>query len=156
MSSSTRQRLAREVRRSDADLAELALCISAEADPSLDVDVALLRVDALADGLLTSGTLVGEPESDAQALADHLAGRHGFSGDVEHYHDPSNALLSHVLDTRRGLPITLSVLYVAVARRVRIPAWGIALPGHFYVGVGTPDRTIVLDPFQSGLVVAHE
>lgn len=156
MSSSTRQRLAREVRRSDADLAELALCISAESDPSLDVDVALLRVDALADGLLTSGTLAGDPESDAQALADHLGGRHGFSGDVEHYHDPGNALLSRVLDTHRGLPITLSVLYVAVARRVRVPAWGIALPGHYYVGVGTPDRTIVLDPFQAGIVVAHE
>lgn len=153
MSSSTRHRLAREVRRSDADLAELALCICAERDPDLDVDTALLRVDALADGLLTSGRLSGDPESDATALARYLAEDHGFTGDVDDYHDPANGLLSEVLDRHRGLPIVLSVLYVSVARRVRIPAWGIAHPGHYYVGVGTRDRTTVLDPFHDGAVV---
>lgn len=156
MTSSTRRRLAREVRRADADLAELALCISAERDADLDVDQALLRVDAFADGLLTSGTLTGEAAADARALADHLARRQGFTGDTDDYHDPANALLSEVLDRRRGMPITLSVLYVAVARRVRIPAWGIAHPGHYYVGVGTPDDVTVLDPFDHGQVVSPE
>lgn len=156
MSTSTRRRLAREVRRSDADLAELALCISAERDPDLDVDAALLRVDALADGLLTSGTLTGDDRRDADALAAYLAGTQGFTGDVEDYHDPANGLLDAVLERRRGLPITLSVLYVAVARRVRVPAWGIAHPGHYYVGVGTRDRTVVLDPFAGGTVVSHD
>lgn len=156
MSTSTRRRLAREVRRSDADLAELALCISAERDPDLDVDAALLRVDALADGLLTAGTLTGDPHEDAGALVTYLAHTQGFTGDVDDYHDPANGLLHAVLERRRGMPITLSVLYVAVARRVRIPAWGIAHPGHYYVGVGTPDRTTVLDPFHDGQVVSPE
>ena len=156
MSSSTRRRLAREVRRSDADLAELALCISAEHDPDLDVDAALLRVDALADGLLTGGTLTGDPAADATALAAYLAGERGFTGDVDDYHDPANGLLSAVLDRRRGMPITLSVLYVSVARRLRVPAWGIAHPGHYYVGVGTPDRATVLDPFHDGAVVTTD
>ncbi len=132
------------------------MCICAERDPNLDVDAALLRVDALADGLLTAGTLTGEAHADAVALADYLAGTQGFTGDDEDYHDPANGLLAAVLDRRRGMPITLSVLYVAVARRVRIPAWGIAHPGHFYVGVGTPDRTTVLDPFHDGQVVDPE
>ena len=153
MSTSTRRRLAREVRRSDADLAELALCICAERDPELDVDTALLRVDALADGLLTSGTLTGDARQDAEALAAYLAGTQGFTGDAEDYHDPANGLLDAVLERRRGMPITLSVLYVSVARRVRIPAWGIAQPGHYYVGVGTPEATTVLDPFHDGQVV---
>lgn len=156
MSSSTRRRLAREVRRSDADLAELALCVSAEHDPHLDVDAALLRVDALADGLLTSSTLTGDASTDAAALAAYMAGRQGFTGDTDDYHDPANGLLSEVLRRRRGIPITLSVLYVSVARRVRLPAWGIAHPGHYYVGVGTPDRTTVLDPFHDGVIVTAE
>lgn len=156
MTSSTRRRLAREVRRADADLAELALCISAERDTDLDVDQALLRVDALADGLLTSGALTGDPSADALALADHLARRQGFTGDTDDYHDPANALLSRVLDRRRGMPITLSVLYVSVARRLRIPAWGIAHPGHYYVGVGTRDHVTVLDPFDRGQVVTTD
>lgn len=153
MTSSTRRRLAREVRRSDADLAELALCISAEHDPDLDVDAALLRIDALADGLLTSGRLTGDPHADATALAAYLHRERGFTGDVDDYHDPANGLLSQVLDRHRGLPIILSVLYIAVARRVRLPAWGIALPGHYYVGIGTRDQTTVLDPFSGGEVV---
>jgi regulator of sirC expression with transglutaminase-like and TPR domain len=156
VTTSTRKRLAREVRRKDADLAELALCICAERDQDLDVDAALLRVDALADGLLTRGSLTGDPPEDAAALAAYLAGEQGFTGDVEDYHDPVNGLLTEVLDRHRGLPIVLSVLYVAVARRVRIPAWGIAHPGHYYVGVGTPDRPIVLDPFHDGAVVEQE
>lgn len=154
--SPSRRRLAREVRRSDADLAELALCICAERDHDLDVDAALLRVDALADGLLTRRTLTGDAEHDARALAAYLARDHGFTGDADDYHDPANGLLTEVLDRRRGLPILLAVLYVSVARRARIPAWGIAQPGHFYVGIGTPDRTTVLDPFQDGAVVSPE
>lgn len=156
MAPTTRQRLARQVRRSDADLAELALCIGAEADRDLDVDGTLLRIDALADGLRTSGSLVGDPEADARALAAHLYGQLGFTGDAEDYHHPANGLLHRVLDRRRGMPITLSVLYVAVARRVQVPAWGIAHPGHYYVGVGTRDRTVVLDPFAGGTVVGHD
>lgn len=155
MATSPRQRLARVVRRADADLAELALCISAQADDQVDVDQVLLRIDALADGLRTAGTVTGEPDADAQALVDHLHGALGFAGNHDDYYDPANGLLHQVLDRRRGLPITLSVLYVAVARRVGIPAWGIAMPGHYYVGVGSPDRPIVLDPFDGGQVVTE-
>ena len=154
--SPTRRRLAREARRQDADLAELALCVSAEHEPDLDVDATLLRIDALADGLRTTGSVTGRPMEDADTLATYLGGDLGFSGDTDDYHDPANGLLGRVLDRRRGLPIVLSVVYVAVARRVRIPAWGIAQPGHFYVGVGTPDQPVVLDPFAAGQVVSHD
>lgn len=156
MSSPTRQRLAREVRRADADPAELALCVCAEADANVDVDLALLRIDALADGLRVQDALTGDSEGDARTLAAYLAGEHGFVGDADDYHDPDNGLLTSVLERHRGLPITLSILYVAIARRLRVPAWGIAHPGHYYVGVGTRDRTIVLDPFAGGVVVPHE
>lgn len=152
----TRQRLAREVRRSDADLAELALCVCAEHDPDVDVDAWLLRIDALADGLRTTTELSGRPEADALALADYLGRTRGFGGDVDDYYDPANGLLTEVLERHRGLPITLSILYVAIARRVGLPAWGIGLPGHYYVGIGTPDRPVVLDPFDGGAVVGHD
>lgn len=150
MTSPVRQRLARVVRRSDADLAEAALCVSAEADPTVDVDAQLLRLDALADGLRTAKGITGDHDRDADTLVAHLAGDHGFTGDTDDYYDPANGLLSAVLDRRRGMPITLSVLYVAIARRAGLPAWGIAHPGHYYVGVGTRDRTIVLDPYDGG------
>lgn len=152
MSDATRTRLARLAHQHDADVAEAALLICAEADPTLDVDTELLRVDALADGMRTSHRLpsADEPTAVAAAFAAYLAADLGFRGDTDDYHDPDNALLSSVLDRRRGLPITLSVLYVAIARRLHLPLFPIALPGHVVVGIAAGERPVVIDPFAGG------
>lgn len=150
MSLDTRRRLARVVRRHDADLAEAALCCAAEWVDEPDVDVSLLRIEALADALRAQQPALADPEDAAAALAGHLGEAHGFVGDEATYHDPANALLPLVLDRHRGLPITLSILYVAIGRRLRVPAFPIALPGHVVVGVGGGERPVVLDPFARG------
>lgn len=150
MSEDPRQRLLRLVRRPDADLAEAALLCAAELPGSHDVDVTLLRVDALADDLRSRGAALDDPEQAAAALTTHLAERHGFLGDEEHYHDPANGLLGEVLDRRRGLPITLSIVYVAIGRRLSVPIFPIALPGHVVAGIGGEERPLVLDPFHGG------
>lgn len=150
MPEDTRQRLLRLVRRPDADLAEAALLCAAELPGSHDVDTTLLRLDALADDLRSRGFVPGEAEDDAAALTEHLGVRHGFHGDHEDYHDPANALLGEVLDRRRGLPITLTIVYVAIGRRLRVPVYPIALPGHVVAGIGGDERTVVIDPFHGG------
>lgn len=148
---SARDRLVRLVQQRDADLGEAALLICADADPQLDVEAQLLRLDAIADGLRTSGrALSGDPVADARLLADYLAVEQGFHGDEESYHDPRNGLLASVLDRKRGLPITLSILYVAIGRRLRLPVFPIALPGHVVAGVAGGERPVVLDPFHGG------
>ncbi len=153
MSHATRQRLARLVRHPDCDLAEAALLVCAEVEPELAVDAELLRLDAIADGLRATGFRSTDAGSDAAALAGYLAGTRGFTGAVEDYHDPRNGLLTRVLDQRRGLPITLSIVYVAVGRRLGIPAFGIGLPGHFVTGIGGGDRPVVIDPFHDGVAL---
>lgn len=150
MSDATRHRLLQLVRRPDADLAEAALLVCVEAEPDLDVEAALLRVDALADALRTRGFRPDTPERTARGLAGHLAGELGFRGDETSYHDPDNSLLTRVLDRRRGLPITLSILYTAVGRRLEAPMFPIALPGHVVTGVSTGGLPVVLDPFHGG------
>lgn len=150
---SSRERLAEIVRRPDCDLAEAALLCCCEVEPDLDVEVELLRIDAIADAFVTRGFSPSSPEDDARALGAYLAGVQGFVGDGEDYHDPSNGLLTRVLDRKRGLPIALSIVYVAVGRRVGIPAYGIALPGHFVTGVGGGERPVVVDPFHSGALL---
>lgn len=148
-----RDRLVRLVRRSDADLAEAALLCCVEAEPGLDVDVALLRIDALADGLASAGFTAGDPERDARELGRYLAVDLGFTGDERTYYHPDNALLTRVLDRRRGLPITLSILYVAIARRLSVPAYPVNLPGHVVTAVAGPERPIVVDPFNDGEIL---
>jgi regulator of sirC expression with transglutaminase-like and TPR domain len=148
MSTASRQRLARIVRRPDVDLAELALLVCAEADPSVDVDIALLRVDALADGLRSAGFRAGEPDADADALTRYLAVQQGFDGTDDR--SAASALLTHVMDRKRGLPVALTMLYVAIARRLRIPAFPIGLPGRVVTGIGGGERPVVVDPSRSG------
>lgn len=153
MTDDLRDRLVRLVRRSDADLAEVALLCATGCVPELDVDRELLRLDALADGVRTRSPDPGTGGAAAEVLRDHLGRRLGFAGDPARYHDPDSSLLHRVLETRQGLPITLSVVYVAIARRVRIPAFPIGLPGHVVVGVADDGTPCVLDPYHGGIVL---
>ncbi|MFN2556170.1 MAG: SirB1 family protein [Nitriliruptorales bacterium] len=163
MSDSSRARLARIVREPGCDLAEAALLCCVEIEPDLDVDAELLRLDAFADGLRATGHMPGEARADAEALAAHLAGNLGFDGDRERYHDPRNGLLTAVLDRKRGLPIALAIVYVSVARRAGIAAFGINTPGHFLVGVTSQRRAtgatvvhpVVVDPFHGGTLLTE-
>lgn len=132
----SRQRLAHVLEDPDCDLAEAALLCCVEIEPDLDVDAELARLDAMAAELHAATDVPADAHTNAHALASFLAGTYGFTGDVAGYHDPRNGLLTNVLDRRRGLPITLAIVYVAIARRVGIHAHGINAPGHFLVGVG--------------------
>lgn len=156
MSHHSRERLVRLVRRSDADLAEAALLCCVEAEPELDVDAALLRIDALADALRTRAELADPPETMAHRLASYLAGEQRFTGATTNYHDPDNALLHRVLDTKRGLPITLTVLYVAIARRLGLAAYAVNLPGHVVAALAGGERPVIIDPFHDGVVLDEQ
>lgn len=153
MSDDVRDRLVRLVRRSDADLAEMALLCATGCAPDLDLDRELLRVDALADSARTRQPNLGSGAPAASALRDHLGARLGFAGDPARYHDPDSSLLHRVLETRQGLPITLSIVYVALARRLQLPAYAIGLPGHVVVGVADGDHPTVLDPYHGGILL---
>jgi len=153
MSDAVIDRLVTLVRRTDADLAEAALLCARGCDPEVDVAVQLLRVDALADQLRAAGGAPASGELAAHNLGAFLGAERGFRGDPARFHDPDSSLLHRVLDTRQGLPILLSILYVAVARRVRVAAWPIALPGHVVIGIGDGERPQVLDPYHGGIVL---
>src|SRR6185503_2664519 len=94
------------------------------------------------------------PWPAARALAATLYGDLGFHGNAVEYYDPRNSFLAEVLDRRVGIPITLSVLYLEVARRLGVPAAGVGFPGHFLVridGTGDPlSNPLILDPFAGG------
>ncbi len=100
----------------------------------------------VADGV-TSGA------AQAEALAALLAGRHGLTGDNATYDAPLNADMIRVLDRRKGLPVSLSILYVALARRLGWTADALNTPGHVLVRVGPVEEPVVIDPFHDGATV---
>ncbi len=89
----------------------------------------------------------------AHVLAAVIAEESDFVGDAETYDDPANADLIRVIDRRRGLPVALAILYVALARRQGWRADALNTPGHVLVRIGKPPANVVIDPFGGGAVV---
>jgi regulator of sirC expression with transglutaminase-like and TPR domain len=135
MTAATRQRLAAMLHDEPLDLAEANLLISAEASPGLDIPSCLGRVDRLAARAVERGV--------GPALREE-----GFRGDAADYDDPRNSFLDQVLERRRGLPIALATLTLAVARRAGAPMAGIGMPGHFVVAELARGEPEYLDPFD--------
>ncbi len=152
MVTSARERFAdvARCRDGDIDLAEAALWIAAEADPALDVRSCLAQIDRLAE---KARARVAAEASDGQRVAilnRILFEEERFQGNREDYYDPRNSFLNWVLERRTGIPITLCLLYVEVARRVGLRADGVSFPGHFLAKVRDrdADRDIVVDAFE--------
>lgn len=107
-------------------LDEAALLIAACDHPPLDVVGQLVRLDEIAGSC---------PSPTAEAVVRHLIDAVGLSGDVDSYDAPENSFIDRVLDSGSGLPITLAVITVEVARRLGVGMVGVGMPGHFLVGV---------------------
>jgi regulator of sirC expression with transglutaminase-like and TPR domain len=131
-------------------LAEGALWIAAEAYPDLDVAHWLDRLETLGRRAAERVTPDMAVDPAASAINRFLFDEEGFQGNAADYYDPRNSFLNDVLDRRLGIPISLSVVYVAVASRAGLEATGVGLPGHFVVRVERGGRQRLLDPFHGG------
>lgn len=138
------------------DLGHVALIIARPEYPELDVIQYVDRIDELA-GQVRS--LLPDREDAYRLIASInyvLFQREGFKGNQSEYYDPANSYLNRVIDRKTGIPITLSVLYMEVARRVGLDAEGVGFPGHFLVKVCCEDQALFIDVFNGGAVLGRE
>ncbi len=131
-------------------LLEAAASLAQDEYPELDIQEVLDHVDQL------SGRLKKRLPADAGALQKlrllnkFFFEEQGFSGNLNNYYDPDNSYLSVVLRTRRGIPISLAVLWLEIAQSIGLRAQGVGFPGHFLVKVRLPyphEGQVVIDPF---------
>jgi len=132
------------------DLARACLLIAQDAYPGLDVDGYLGEIERLAARLRGRLAEADDAEERIAALNEFLFAELGYTGNAKHYYDPRNSYLNEVLDRRTGIPLTLSVLYMEIGRRVGLSLEGISFPGHFLVRIRLRGALIVLDPFAGG------
>lgn len=151
----------REYARASDDRLDLltgALLIARDAHPGLDFDAQRARLDELARPLLHRGLSALPPTVQARLLSDYLYVVCGFHGAKADYYEPRNSFLNEVLDRRTGIPITLAVVYIEVARRLGVDAKGVGFPGHFLVRLAAPpgspaaerNEPVIVDPFHQG------
>lgn len=132
------------------DLGRAALLIALAEYPDLDIDAYVRRLDGLAVRTRARLALRASAQDRLLALNRTLFEDEGFAGNTADYYDPRNSFLNDVLDRKLGIPITLSILYMEVGRRLDLPVRGVSFPGHFLVKVPSAEGDKVVDPFNGG------
>lgn len=160
------ERLVEAADRPGPDLAAPAFLVARLEYPQLDAGPYLDRIDAM--GVAAAHVIARDAGLDAplgarvEALNHYLFTEQGFTGNREHYDDPRNSCLNEVLDRRTGIPLTLALIYIEVARRSGIRCEGINFPGHFLVRAlqdlhtDDPDEGLIIDPFHGGAILGEQ
>ena len=138
----------------DIELDVAALLIAEWEYPNLDIAHYIEVLDGFADRVRETLVKVdNQPFAPVSALNRTLFGELGFRGDDEEYYDPRNSFIHEVIDRRLGIPISLCVIYMEVARRLDIAIEGIGFPGHFLVRYDEGDESLIIDPYRMGLTL---
>ncbi len=139
--------------RSAVTLDIAALEMAAIEFPGLDIDASLFRLDNLAEQINSQLTPNAPGIDFIKAANELLFDVMQYRGNEEEYYDPRNSCLNSVLMRRLGIPITLSVVYMEVARRLNRHVYGVGLPGHFIVAYEDAESRYWIDPFHNGRVL---
>jgi regulator of sirC expression with transglutaminase-like and TPR domain len=143
-------RFAELVTREQFRLAEACLLIAEDEYPGVDIAGCISQLDAMANTVRSRLAADAFAEQKVAILNRYLFGELGFRGNVDAYYDPRNSYLNWVLERRTGIPITLSIIYLEVGRRVGLALQGVSFPGHFLVKLRVQRGQLVLDPFTGG------
>ena len=143
-------RFSEVVARDDFALDHAALLIGAWDYPERDLESYRDMLDEIAGRCAPDVARAPNGIGRARAISEHLFDRLGFTANNSDYYDPRNSFLCEVMDRRMGIPISLSVVYLEVARRVGVLAQGVNFPGHFLVRVAIEDAWLFLDPYTRG------
>lgn len=144
------------IRSLNYELESGALLLSRTIHPDLNIGACCAELDRLAG---RCQELIAEPvtvREKCRILNRVLFHEHGFRGNTEDYADPLNSFLDQVLIRRKGIPLSLSIVYLLVAERVGLPLEPVGLPGHFLVGCYTEGHPFYIDPFNAGRLLTAD
>lgn len=127
-------------------LMEAAISLAQDAEPDLDLQAAGAELDRLQVRLTQRLAGETEPLQRLRVLNQFFYGELGFGGNLNDYYDPANSYIHHVLQTRRGIAISVALIWLELATGIGLPARGVGFPGHFLVKLRLPQGQVVMDP----------
>jgi regulator of sirC expression with transglutaminase-like and TPR domain len=147
-----------EIDRADREinLAKAALYIAQIEDPDLDLDRYLGLLDTMATEVAQKLPKTRYPLKTIQTINQYLYTEHNFLGNEQDYYNPKNSFLNDVLDLQTGIPLTLAIVYLEIAKRIDFPMVGIGMPGHFLIRPDFEDSEIFVDAFDRGEILFAE
>jgi regulator of sirC expression with transglutaminase-like and TPR domain len=151
--SDVRDQFSQMAARDPIPLARGALLIAKEEYPGLDVDGYLARIADLAREGAPRVNAGADTIEKVHLLSDFLFAQKGFDGNRDQFADPRNSFLNEVLERRRGIPITLAVVYIEVGRQLGLNLFGVGFPAHFLVKAVDERGELIIDPFNGGMIL---
>lgn len=149
-----RRRFRELVAQPEFSLSEASLVIAQESYPRIDVIAYLQQLDRWSDEIRSRVGRTNDVEILVEQINRLLFDLEGFHGETDDYYDPRHAFLNEVLDRHAGLPLTLSIVYLDLARRLGLSTSGVSLPGRFLVKVSGLFGEILIDPYDEGRVLS--
>ena len=140
-------------RESDVDLVVAALEIARDGQPELDFEPTLQSIRTAIAELTRPVALAGSDRRELDLLIQYLTDELNLHGHYESFDSSDSSYLNRVIETGRGIPITLSVVYMAVANELGIPLTGVAAPSHFLTQLQTDGGVLYIDPFRRGQIM---
>jgi len=134
----------------DLDVEEGSWLLAKTSYPEINVAAYQALFDNYCGDLREQIQVAAHPERVLVTINHYLFRTVGFVGNEKNYYDPDNIYLNRVVDRRTGIPISLSMVYLFVTRRLHLPVTGIGLPGHFICRYQTAKTEIFIDPFKQG------
>jgi regulator of sirC expression with transglutaminase-like and TPR domain len=129
-------------------LFEAALAIAQDSEPELDLTAQQIEIDTLAAKLRRRLPADASHVQKLRMLNHFFYHELGFAGNLNDYYDPDNSYLHRVITTRRGIPISLAVVYMELGQQIGLDVKGISFPGHFLMKLSVQSGDIILDPFN--------
>jgi len=140
----------------DLDLEEGAILIAQFCYPDLNSADCRNELDRLSEEIAIRLVRKDRPEEIIRQINRFLFLEQGYHGNTRNYYDPDNSCLNRVLERRTGIPISLSIVYLLIAKRLELPIAGVGLPGHFMLKYETEGGSLFLDAFNHGQILARE
>ena len=138
----------------DFDLEQSVLLLARTQYPEINAEAYSALLDDYAGDLRDRLDLNGEPGQILRIINDFLFHELRFTGDEHNFYDPDNSYFNMVMDRRTGNPVSLSLVYLLLARRLRLPMTGIGLSGHFLCRYQSSRAEIFVDAFRGGLLLS--
>ncbi|HEU4506369.1 MAG TPA: transglutaminase-like domain-containing protein [Nitrospira sp.] len=138
------------------DLEQCAFLIARYAYPSLDVSMYVHQLDELAQEVRERIGPRASGEETVKTLNRYLFTEQGFKGNTKNYYEVENTYLNRVIDRRTGIPISLSIVYLLIGKRLGLPVHGIGMPGHFLVKYESDRYKIFVDCFNGGALLTEK
>ncbi len=145
-----------ETNLEDIDLEKAVMLLAYWNDPDVDVPSFVNRLDLYAGEIGNHMPVTGHPLAFIDHLNYYIFKKFGFKGNTSDYYNPDNSFINRVMETKKGIPITLSVIYMLISRRLELSIAGVPMPAHFIVKFDNGTDEIYIDPFYEGKIYSQQ